>query len=130
MIKTAYKINITFEEDENKSLKDVFYENLEKSCKEIRTQYLSNDWQVIKDKDGVDMIYYKNTPVDEIIYTLGELVVSNGSSYIYDDEAHTIAINILEDREFSKEFYTAYMIVKEEYDLLFRHFYLSNLEDL
>ena len=83
---------------------------------------MENGWKTVKDKTGIDMVYYKNIPVDEIIYCIGELSISNDNIITledyYDDYTLRISRKLLENKELAKRFYRNYLIMADKYELV------------
>lgn len=86
----------------------------------MKRKYLQSDWSIQKDVDDVDMVCYKNIPVDEIIYCVGEMFLSHNTEFpireYYDGDTYRIALDLATDTDFSREFYTQYSILNDNYE--------------
>lgn len=78
---------------------------------------IPDDWRVRKDRTGLNMVFYKDVPVDEIIYCVGEIslaltgnIMSLQQEYYEDDisDVFNIAVKLVRDTGFAKEFYETY----------------------
>lgn len=82
-----------------------------------------NEWNIQKDREGVYMVFYKNIPAEEIIYAVGEIslaLLSNicelQQGYCGEGDGHifNIALKLIRDAGFAKEFYSDYQKISEK----------------
>lgn len=83
----------------------------------------SGEWSIEEDRDGLNMAFYKNIPVDEIIYCIGEVSLSmtvglhSLQQEYYDcgnGDVFNVAMKLIRDNNFAKEFYLKYDLLKEK----------------
>lgn len=83
---------------------------------------MKQDWDIHKDREGVYMIYYKNIPVENIIFAVGEIslamtsslnVLQNDYYSTGDGDIFNIALKLLRDNDFASEFYSTYSRLEE-----------------
>ncbi len=86
---------------------------------------VDDEWSVRKDRSGVDMVFYKNIPADEIIYGVGEisLALTSGIADLqqeyYDEDlgdVFNIAVKLIRDTDFAKDFYQKYNLLRLSYE--------------
>lgn len=89
----------------------------------VRKKNTYCDWEVREDRMGETMVFYRNIPVDEIIYCVGEisLAMSSNLSQIqkeyYEEgigDIFNISVKLIRDNEFAKYFYEKYNVLKQE----------------
>lgn len=84
---------------------------------------IEHDWSIHDDRVGEKMIFYKDFPVDEIIYAVGEISLAmttglRGLQQEYYDAGSggvfNIALSLVRDVELAKVFYLKYEVIKEK----------------
>lgn len=86
----------------------------------IKKEKSDNEWVIKKDIVGRDMVFYKDIPIDEIIYCVGEISLAMTSNLAklqneyYEDgsgNVFNIALKLIRDTSFAKEFYDIYKLI-------------------
>ncbi len=91
----------------------------------VKQDETNNDWEIRKDRFSTDMVFYKNIPVDEIIYCVGEISlaftsdITNLQKEYYDEDlgdVFNISVKLIRDNNFAKEFYQKYNELRKQYE--------------
>ena len=85
---------------------------------------INKEWSVRKDRDGYDMVFYKDIPAEEIIYCVGEIslaMTTSSQSRLQEEYYETrmadcfnISMKLLRNNEFANSFYSIYKYLNEE----------------